>query len=488
MQVILLLIVCLAFLPEHPSASGLDPTWVVVWTALGVGLLFAASELLATYFAWQLYHDPGRRYHLLRWYARFRFLHFALTIAVYVLTVFQVGWGWVVREHWRLQNVVLLDELLILAPFLAALVLGWFSFYRVERALHDTSSAHAAAPFWGRAAYVWFHVRHQLGLVLAPIVLFTGFHELADNVFGLANRPWFQLASLAFLALMILVLMPWLLTVLWGAKALPAGPLRDRLEAAARRLRFRCTDVLLWNTRGGMANAMVTGVFPFPRYVLLSDSLVDGLKPEEVEAVFGHEIGHVRHHHMLLYLAFLFLSVTLLLALGRAILPPLELTWSALLGSWTATSGQLGACIGALAFVGGYIWLVFGLLSRRCEWQADVYGCKAVSCRRPTCAGHESAAVPASAGDGLCPTGIRTFIAALEKVADLNGIRRDKPSWRHSSIARRVAFLERLLADPASERRFQRRLFAVKCALFLSLLGLLAALWACGVPPAASSL
>jgi len=29
---------------------------------------------------------------------------------------------------------------------------------------------------------------------------------------------------------------------------LPPGPLRDRLERLARRLRFRCTDILVWDT------------------------------------------------------------------------------------------------------------------------------------------------------------------------------------------------------------------------------------------------
>ena len=38
--------------------------------------------------------------------------------------------------------------------------------------------------------------------------------------------------------------------------------------------------------------------------------------------------------------------------------------------------------------VGVYFWLVFGLLSRRFERQADVFGCRAVSCGRPDCPPH----------------------------------------------------------------------------------------------------
>ena len=70
--------------------------------------------------------------------------------------------------------------------------------------------------------------------------------------------------------------------------------------------------------------------------------------------------------------------------------------------------------------------------------------------------------------------------AQLEKVADLNGISRDRPgwlmSWQHSTIARRVEFLQRMEADPRVEPRFQRRVGLVKWAIVLSLGLILAAL------------
>jgi hypothetical protein len=97
-------------------------------------------------------------------------------------------------------------------------------------------------------------------------------------------------------------------------------------------------------------------------------------------------------------------------------------------------------------------------VSRRCERQADIFGCRTVSCA--------------------------VFIAALEKVAWLNGISRDRPgwlsSWQHSTIARRVEFLQRMSADPALEPRFQRRVGLIKWALLLCLAAALVALlqWA----------
>jgi STE24 endopeptidase len=124
-----------------------------------------------------------------------------------------------------------------------------------------------------------------------------------------------------------------------------------------------------------------------------------------------------------------------------------------------------------LATVGVYIFVVFGFLSRRCERQADVYACRAVSCSNNDCIDHElSTRTPQ--GQGLCPTGIRTFIQALEKVAILNGISRERPgwlqSWQHSTIARRVDFLQRLIQDRQVNARFQRAITAWKwCSLIV---------------------
>src|SRR5262249_14438552 len=153
-----------------------------------------------------------------------------------------------------------------------------------------------------------------------------------------------------------------------GLKSFPEGPLRDRLLATAKRMKFRFTNLLIWNTRGHIANAMVAGPLPFPRYVLLSDRLVADLTPDEVEAVFGHEMGHVKHHHLWLYLTFLGLSLVLL---GALLLPSLN--------SWLDGRQDLQMAP-FMVLICAYIFVFFGFLSRRCERQADVYGCRAVSC------------------------------------------------------------------------------------------------------------
>jgi Zn-dependent protease with chaperone function len=256
------------------------------------------------------------------------------------------------------------------------------------------------------------------------------------------------------------------LRLVLGLKPLPAGPLRDRLLATARRLRFRFSNILLWNTNGGVANAMVAGILPQVRYVVLTDKLVNELAPEEVEAVFGHEVGHVKHRHMVFYLAFIIISLLTLSVL--ATVTKVDDLFK---------SNEDLATLPLVGILGGYIFVVFGFLSRRCERQADIYGCRTMSCSQANCTSHSGPEELTPRGKGLCATGIGTFIDALEKVARLNGISRNRPgvlqSWQHSTIARRVDFLQRLRNDPSIEPRFQRTVSIVKWAVVVLLAAVL---------------
>ena len=461
MQFIFILVICLACLPlRDESTAAPDLLGGIGGTLLVVSLVALAAELPSRWFARQLYHWPSNRRQILHRYNRWRFIHGLLNVAGYLVIRMYFCWGNVVRTDFALGNSILLGEIMILAPLLFTLVLAWMSYYRVERALYETSTAYGKTTFWNRGDYLSFHIRHYLGLVFAILILLAGIPQTLHAFMpDIEEQPWFPLVQLAIFGGGAILLMPWLLTVVWSTRTLPKGELRDRLEAAARRLRFRYTDIRLWNTHGGVANAMVTGILPFPRYVLLSDQLLQNLTPDQIEAVFGHEVGHVKHFHMPLYLAFFVLSMTLLGFATKSLQLNEVVSDSIAATEWFTRPGFLSETLGTGGLALGYFWLVFGFLSRRCERQADVHGCKTV----------------AEGGFQLTPAGIQTFVSALERVADLNGIRRDRPSWLHSSIARRVAFLDSLLSDPSEEQRFHRRLAIIKWTLFLGLLGVVLA-------------
>jgi len=409
-------------------------------------------------------------------------------IGLFGLALFAFGWGWVVqtlltpgldpaeaaRQVGNAESSGGMypgSELLILLPYVIMVLASWALFYDADRAIQANIGADRS---WSRWAYVGFRARQSLAFVAAPLLLMMSMRAL-QFAYPDQELDWIvQAIGLAMIPLMV-VAFPFILRAVWGLRPLPDGTLRRRLVAAAERLKFRCSNILVWNTHNTVANAMVAGIVPRPRYVLLSDRLINELQPDEIEAVFGHEIGHVRHHHMLYYLGFLLLSVPVVTCVCQLLsgwLPGLQTLLS---------SDEYWANLPFVGVIATYIFVVFGFLSRRCERQADVFGCRAVSCSRPDCIAHEGDAALAAGGTGLCPTGIRTFIGALEKVAEINGISRSRPgwlqSWLHSTFARRVDFLERILADPAAEVRFQRGVRRIKWLLGLGLALALAVLY-----------
>lgn len=474
MPFLLLLLLMVVCVPQSwPAPPGwVGPVGSLTFTWVGVGTVVVGATVLAQWVRRLILRAPERRDTVVQFHFRCRFYHLIGQFLVYGLSLYVLGWGWVAQEICRVGTpgtgwLLPGTEVLILAPFLAGLLSSWACFYDAERALHATgSSGGEGRPFWDRLSYVGFHVRHNLVLVLVPIGLLIVQEGLQRTFTGLQKDIRFHFAIIGLLAAAFIA-MPWVLRLVLGLVPLEPGPLRQRLTAAGERLRFRCNDVLLWPTRGGVANAMVVGIVPFLRYVILTDRLAKEMTLDEVEAVFGHEVGHVKHRHMLYYLGFLVISLTVVAGVWKA--ADLERILD-------LTLREDLAVLPLFALLGTYIFVVFGFLSRRCERQADIYGCRAVSCGSRDCEGHGKGVALSAGGRGLCPTGIRTFIDALEKVALLNGISRDKPgylqSWQHSTIARRVEFLQRMLHDPSLEHRFQRVVGFVKWA-FLIVLGTL---------------
>jgi Zn-dependent protease with chaperone function len=383
--------------------------------------------------------------------------------------------------------------LLVPLPYFLILFGCWLIYYDAERALHRTALPPPSGRFWSRAGYFTNNLRQLALLVCLPVGLFVAQQSLARAAPGTAKEDWYRVASVAVVPVLILF-MPLVIKPLLGLRTLPAGPLRDRLQVVADRLHFRCTDFLLWPTHGAAANAMIVGLLPRVRYVIFTDRILEEMPPDELEAVFGHEVGHAKHGHIWYYALFLVLSMAVIAA-------GLVLVGDSLSSTITPeTARQFKSYFRWLTLVpvavaAGYVFLVFGFLSRRCERQADVYGCRAVSCGNPGCTGHDADTVYPPHAAGLCPTGIRTFTRALERVGYVNGItgpeERDGRrsvgglvravlgwlrAWQHSTMPRRIAFLLSLIDDPARERRFQLGVKVLRWGLVVGLVAALAVL------------
>ncbi len=467
-----------------PAAMVLLPDWAMVGVAFGPVLLFGVLFFtFSVRTAAAIHCAPDRRREFARRFARWRRVAFWLNLILALLPLFVFGWGKWVHTALRTdptlgRSLAPFAELLVPAPWLLALALSWLASWPIERVLARTATPPRA--YWS----LFGHWLHHARLFFVPgglMLVLCVFGQTASRLlYPVSEQLWYQvLSSLAVFALF--PFLPLLLRPLLGLKRLPSGPQRTQLEATAKRLGVRFSDLLLWPTSGGMANAMVVGVLPWARYVILTDALLEGMDAAEVDAVFGHEAGHARYGHLSYYALFLLLSSSALSGLGLIVgrLLPLG-EWLDALPDWATELVPLPA----LLFFGLYLFGVFGYLSRVCERQADIFGARAGSCTNPACEGHTEETVLAQRGKGLCPTGLKAMARALEKVMTLNGweashgrggnmLRRAwgwVRAWQHGPVPVRIDYLLTLTTRPATADRHDRKAFWVRvllaCGLF----------------------
>jgi len=325
------------------------------------------------------------------------------------LAVGVLGWSLTVRE-WLGGELGLTiwprpAQLLVLAPFVL-----------YSAAAIDADARANTEPGSIRASLRRFQLR-MFFAGLVPVALYVGGAALVGEWITL--RVWIEEVTLfgtgftAVLVVLLILLLPRFLRSAWEAHPLPDGPQLELLKGVARIAQFRCRELLVWSTGNLVANAAIVGLTSGSRRVFFSDALLAQLGPRQLAAVYAHEIGHARRHHVPLFLMW---------AIGYFY--GLDLLRGVFGAEQELESGTFLA-------VGVALWMVgFGWLSRRVELDADLFSLSLLR-------------------DGLGIT------SALLQVA--RG-RRDRGGWRHFSVNRRIEFLGRVVADPDVGARLRRRL------------------------------
>ena len=222
-----------------------------------------------------------------------------------------------------------------------------------------------------------------LGLLLA--IGFPLLWALLSLVDWVGNTWWAWGFGLLFsFQLLMMVLYPKLILPLFNKLTpLPEGELRTRLLDLATRTGFKAAtiEVIDGSKRSGHSNAFFTGFGRFRRIVLF-DTLIAQLTPEELEAVLAHEVGHYRRGHIPKMLA---LAAVVQLAAFATIawltrsdwfnptfhFPAHELAPSFLL---------FGLVSGAVSF---WFTPLSNLMSRKHEYEADAFARDAVGDAAP---------------------------------------------------------------------------------------------------------
>ena len=159
---------------------------------------------------------------------------------------------------------------------------------------------------------------------------------------------------------------------------LEEGPLRAGIERLLEEAGFRSSGLFSMDAsrRTAHGNAYFIG-FGRSKRIVLFDTLISKSKPEEIEAVIAHELGHFRHRHMWLGLA----QSAVITFLGLAAFGWLcKQPW--LLPAFGLDHGddavRLFVCLLLASVVSPILAPLSNWISRRNEFQADDYARRTV--------------------------------------------------------------------------------------------------------------
>ena len=428
--VILALVASLAF--AEPRSSGAVPhadgKMLAAVFAMAFVVIMAWALSLAT--VWRMRQDWSSLESGLQSFSRWQSWHGLLWLVVTVGIVVLLDWPQMVL-HAGHPNRVFWDELTLLIPAIAPLLLSWAAFSVVEKTIRSHIGMPPNNIICAQFRYVWTRARHLLALPLIPLVVFLTARDVMQFAAPHFNET--VIAGVLYLVLLVLlgICFPGIIRRMWNTKSLESGILRLRLENAAERFGLRMHDILIWKTDGRIVNAAITGFVPRYRYVLLSDALLDRLSAHEVEAVFAHEAAHIRqcHPHRLL--------LAVMLPVGLCI-------------GTSANANAPSASNVTLWTTGIILYLVFGLgwLAKRLEYHADLWACWGLGDQEST-----ELVLAKSSTD--------RFINALIRVAGETDEDRRRRDWLHPSVNQRIHFLQSVLGNPELGIRFCR---SINCA------------------------
>lgn len=440
-------------------------------------------------------------------------------VCLHAANVLVFGWLDLVRSV--IGDVVVIDELMAITPPLLVFCATWAAQYPLEKRVRDAVTLRqldagcTVYPMPSRWQFVLGNFRHQVLLSLVPITMLLAWAEGAERSLdwlashrGAASGvlAWLggvasdqSTRSSALLAVqfigvgVVLSVAPLAMRFVWDTVRLSPGPLRERLIGMCEQHNVGVRELLVWRTHGSMINGAVMGLWGQLRYILLTDALLDSLPRQQVEAVMAHELGHVRHRHVVWLAGVLIASL-----LGLSLVASVALwAWASVIpmaraGQWGGNVapfpgaawaiGELGLELGSAAAMLGGTLCIFAFVSRRFEWQADAFAAMHLS--TPGALGPPPAAqVTAVTEDGVAaearekgeqgaglvlPEAVAAMAGALGAVSRLNSIPLERGSFRHGSLGVRIRKLRRLAGVSAGKMPIDRTVRRIKIATLVT--------------------
>ncbi len=154
---------------------------------------------------------------------------------------------------------------------------------------------------------------------------------------------------------------------------LESWELRTAIEDFASKVWFKLDNIYVidWSKRSSKANAYFSGFWPKKRIVLY-DTLIKDLTTKELVAVLAHEIGHYKRKHTLQMLVFSIIQTWFMLFILWLTLKYSEVSQAlwAKQGSFWVWVVAFGILFTPISII---LWLLWNILSRKNEYQADEF-------------------------------------------------------------------------------------------------------------------
>lgn len=312
----------------------------------------------------QKYDKEKHKFSLIE--STFQFILLMILISFWIFWKFDIFLrGFIIENPILLSLVFFL--IIVLIQTILSLPFSYYSTFVIEQKYGFNKSTKAIF-------FTDFIKSLFLSIIFGGIILFLIlflYQKLAEN-FWLA--AW---GVMTFFSLFMMMFYSNIIVPLFNKQtALEEGSLRKAIEDFGKKVGFHIDNIYVidGSKRSSKANAYFTGLGPKKRIVLF-DTLINDMSEEEIVAVLAHEIGHYKKKHTLQMLIFSIIQTGLMLFILSLALkyPDFSL---ALWGGVKSFHLSLIAFSFLFTPLSLILWILWNMLSRKNEYQADEFSGK----------------------------------------------------------------------------------------------------------------
>ena len=292
------------------------------------------------------------------------------------LIIFLLVWFWIFWKvfdfianfwfHEIITNLIFL-WILLLSQTILNLPFAYYSTFVIEQ------------KFWFNKSTKKLFVIDTVKTFLLGLVIWWIIFALL-NYFYILSSSYFWLFAWIFITLFSVFMILFhssLIVPLYNKQTpLPEWELKEKITSFAKTIGFTITDIFVidWSKRSTKANAYFSGFWPKKRIVLF-DTLIKDLTQEELVAVLAHELGHYKKRHILQMFIFSVIQSWIIFFILGLILAN-SVFVNALGSSWNSFILWILAFSIIFSPVSMILWVLWNILSRKNEYEADDFSAK----------------------------------------------------------------------------------------------------------------